>query len=210
MLNTKYVIGQNPKTKEPVAQRNPGALGNAWTVRNIKWVKNADEEMAALSEPDFYPGTVLVVDERYKKLVPDNAIGADSSASIRLMSYSPNKLVYASNSGSSAVAVFSEIYYDDKKGWNAYLDGKPVEHFRGDYVLRAMVVPQGNHQIEFKFEPKSVVEGNKIAYAGSFLLFAFVLGTFGFAVFKKYKEIEAEPKPEPKAAATATKQAKKK
>jgi len=78
-----------------------------------------------------------------------------------------------------------------------YLDGKPVPHFRADYVLRAMALPAGTHQIEFKFEPKSVVLGNKIAYAGSFLLFAFVFGTLGFAGYRKMKEIEAEPQPEP-------------
>ena len=109
------------------------------------------------------------------------------------------------------MAVFSEIYYDGGKGWNAYLDGKVVPHFRADYVLRAMALPAGSHQIEFKFEPKSVVLGNKIAYAGSFLLFAFVFGTLGFAGYRRMKEIEAEPQPEPKTAApTVSKPAKKK
>ena len=65
-------------------------------------------------------------------------------------------------------------------------------------MLRAMAVPAGAHNIEFKFEPKSIVEGNKISYAGSFLLFIFVFGTLGFSGYKKMKEIEAEPKPEPK------------
>lgn len=206
MLNTKYVIVA-PKGGAPQAQRNPGALGNAWFVREIKWVKNADEEMAALT--NFDPKNTLVVDERYKKDVPEGSIGADSAALIRLKEYTPNRVSYFSNSSTSQVAVFSEIYYDNKKGWDAFIDGKPVDHFRGDYVLRAMVVPAGSHQIEFKFEPKSIVEGNKIAYAGSFLLFAFVFGTLGFAGFKKYKEIEAEPVPQPKPTPTVKQQKKK-
>jgi hypothetical protein len=205
MLNTRYVIvpNQQSKDKEPVAQRLPAAgpqapCGNAWFVKEIKWVKNADEEIAALT--DFNPADLVVIDQRFKKMVPDNAIGSDSAAMIRLNEYTPNKVSYFSNSSTSQLAVFSEIYYDGEKGWHAYMDGKPVEHFRADYVLRAMVLPAGTHQIEFKFEPKSVVAGNKIAYAGSVMLFLFVFGTFGMAGYKKFKEIESEPKPEPKPA----------
>ena len=201
MLNTRYVIVQNQQTKEPMAQRLPATgdqapCGNAWFVKEIKWVKNADEEIAALTK--FNPANMVVIDERFKRLVPDNSIGSDSAPMVRLNEFTPNKVSYFSNSSSSQLAVFSEIYYDQEKGWHAYLDGKPVEHFRADYVLRAMVIPAGTHQIEFKFEPKSIVTGNKIAYAGSILLFLFAFGAFGLAGYKKYKEIEAEPKPEPK------------
>jgi uncharacterized membrane protein YfhO len=160
----------------------------------------------------FDPKNTAIVDERYKKDVPDNAVGNDSAAIIRMKEYTPNKLTYFYSTTSNQVAVFSEIFYDGKKGWNAYLDGKLVPHFRADYVLRAMALPAGSHQIEFKFEPESVVLGNKIAYAGSFLLFAFVFGTLGLAGYRKMKEIEAEPVPEPKPAVspTVTKAAKKK
>ena len=213
MLNTKYVIsgGEN---QPPRAQPFPLACGNAWFVQNISWAKNADEEMAGLGAETWEPKKTAIVDVRYKKDVPDNAIGSDSAAMIKLQEYTPNKVTYVSNSTSSQVAVFSEIFYDGAKGWNAYLDDKPVPHFRADYVLRAMTVPAGAHKIEFKFEPKSIVMGNKIAYAGSFLLFAFVFGTLGFAGYRKMKEIEAEPQPQPtpktEAKATVTKPGKKK
>ena len=210
MLNTRYVIVPNQQTKEPMAQRNPGALGNAWYVREVKWVKNADDEMASLN--NFDPKNTAIVDERYKKQVPENAIGADSSgtAIVKLLEYSPNRLKYATNAAGNGVVVFSEIYYDGEKGWHAYLDGKPVEHFRADYVLRALAVPAGAHQVEFRFEPRSVIEGNRISYAGSFLLFLFVLGTLGFTGYKKFQEIESEPKPEPKPAPVASQKGTKK
>lgn len=192
MLNTKYFIvpGQQ-QGGSPIAQRNPGALGNAWFVSNIQWAENADAEMAALDS--LNPQQTVVVDKRYKDIVGNVQPVVDSTAFIRLSTYTPNKLSYDYTANNPAIAVFSEIYYNEEKGWNAYVDGQHVKHFRANYVLRGMALPAGSHKVEFRFEPKSIATGNKIAYAGSIILFLFSFGILGFAGFKKYKEIEAEP-----------------
>jgi hypothetical protein len=204
MLNTKYVITENPETKTPVAQRNPEALGNAWLVNDIKWVKNADEEMSSLT--NFNPRNTVVIDERYKSIIGNWQASGDSTATIRQTLYSPNKLAYEYNAAAPQLAVFSEIYYNEEKGWHAYLDGNKVPHARANYVLRAMALPAGKHQIEFKFEPQSVVAGSKIALAGSLLLFLFVFGTLGYTGYQKMKEEEAQLTTEkPKAATKKTK-----
>ena len=88
------------------------------------------------------------------------------------------------NSGSQ-LAVFSEIYYP--KGWKSYIDGKETEYIQADYVLRAMVIPSGNHQIEFKFEPGSYLIGNKVSLASSILLLLAV-GGYLFYSFKSKKQ----------------------
>lgn len=205
MLNTKYVIGENQQTGEKISQPRGTACGNAWFVKQINWVPNADAEMAALTE--FDPKTTVVIDNEFKKEVPDNTIGGDTTGSIALTLYSPNKLQYSSNSATSQFAVFSEVYYNHDKGWKAYLDGKPADHVRVNYVLRGMVVPAGEHKIEFKFEPRAVKQGGLVSLLGSILLFASVFGYFGFLLYKKYKEVEPEtkpapaPKPEPKVTA---------
>lgn len=207
MLNTKYFIGENPQTKQPMAQQNPGALGNAWFVREIKWVENADKEIAALN--DFNPAQTVIIDERYRSKAGTWQYTGDSLATIQLKEYSPNKLTYQSNSTADGLAVFSEIYYNTEKGWRAYVDGKATDYFRCNYVLRGMIVPAGSHTIEFKFEPKSVKQGNTISYAGSFLLFALVFGILGFEGYKHYKQLQATPA-EPKAAKPAAKTTRKK
>jgi hypothetical protein len=139
MLNTRYFIVENPQNKQPMAQRNPGALGNAWFVREVKWAANADDEMASLT--NFNPKSTVVIDKRYKQLVPDNTIGDDSAAQIKLLEYTPNKLTYQYSSNSSQLAVFSEVYYEN--GWHAYVDGKLTDYFRANYALRAMTLPAG-------------------------------------------------------------------
>jgi len=167
MLNTKYFILQPDRA--PL--KNSYANGNAWFVDNYKLVKNADEELAALK--DFKSKNTAIVDERFKDNLFD--IKNSNSGSIELTEYKPNKLTYKTKAETDQLAVFSEIYYD--KGWNAYVDGEIMPHFRANYVLRAMRVPKGEHKIEFKFEPESTFYAS-ISSVSSILLILLVFGTF--------------------------------
>ncbi len=137
MLNTKYIIGPQGGVL-PRATAN----GAAWFVEDIEVTANAAEALAALGISDLKK--VAVVEEG----APRPTISG--TGAIELKEYRPNRLVYDYTlNGGSAVAVFSEIYYD--KGWQAYVDGKPAESFRADYILRAMVLPEGNHTVEWRF-----------------------------------------------------------
>ena len=102
--------------------------------------------------------------------LPDLLFSADI---IKLDEYAPNRLAYHYHSASQGLAVFSEVYYP--KGWNAYVDGKVVPHFRANYVLRAMVLPAGDHKLLFKFEPTVYVTGEIISLISSLILIAFIL-----------------------------------
>jgi hypothetical protein len=180
MLNTKYFI-YNPEAPPLV---NSHALGNAWFVGSYKWVKNADEEIASLKS--FDPAKAAIIDQRYKNDVPANfAIQPDTGASIKLVEYEPNRLLYKTQAKTEQMAVFSEIFYD--KGWNAYVDGKLTPHFRANYTLRAMLVPAGEHSIEYRFEPKTYYDGEKISLASSILLILVVMGAFSFEIYRKAK-----------------------
>jgi hypothetical protein len=179
MLNTRYFIIPG-KDQQPVAERNPNALGNAWFVNEYKLVANADSEILALSH--FDPSRTAIVDRRYQSELSGLTPAKDSSSSIKLNHYEPNDLTYESHNKGEGLAVFSEIFYEN--GWNAYLDGQKVPHFRANYVLRAMRIPAGDHKIEFKFEPSVYKTGEKVAYAGSVLLLLVCAGSI-FMAFKK-------------------------
>lgn len=188
MLNTKYFIVPD-ENKQPVAQQNPGALGNAWFVDDVKVVNNADEEIAALT--DFNPSKTAILDKRFLDKLPDlSKLKVDSvpeNAKIRLASYAPNKLTYSYEAPQPMFAVFSEIYYNDTKGWNAYLDGKKVPHVRVNYVLRGMALPDGMHQIEFKFEPQIFYKSQKIELYSSIVAGIVILGLLGLLIRKGLK-----------------------
>jgi len=173
MLNTKYFITPDMEGR-PAVRRNPLALGNAWFVSDVKMVGNADEELAALEADEFNPAKVAVIDKRFESELNGFNPRFDSTAYIALADYQPNYLKYESQSTSDQLVVFSEIYFAN--GWNAYVDGELKPHWRANYVLRSMMVPAGEHTVEFKFEPTVYYTGEKISLAGSILLVLFVLG----------------------------------
>jgi hypothetical protein len=181
MLNTKYFIVEDRGGKGNMPQKNPDALGNAWFVDNYRIVEDADSEIMALSH--FDAKHTAIVDKRFSDYVKNATLGHDSTASIRMDKYEPNDLVYSSKSNAQMLAVFSEMYYKD--GWDAFIDGKPSDYIRVNYVLRAMIIPTGNHTIEFKFEPKHYAIGEKLSFASSLILLLSGLGLLVMEFRKK-------------------------
>ncbi len=173
-LNVKYLIQTDKDGKEfPIA--NPEANGNAWFVSQVKLVHSADEEMKALDKLDSKNVAVINVKEfEIKK----TAFNKDSLASITLDSYQPNDLKYTSENANEGLAVFSEMYY--KNGWNAYIDGRKVDHLQANFVLRALPIPAGKHSIEFKFEPQVVQTGSTITLISSIGIFFLLIGGIYF------------------------------
>ena len=168
MLNAKYVI-YHPEQPPLV---NPNAMGNAWFVNEYKLVNNADEEIAAINTLD--PHTTAVVDKRFESELSGLKITPDSTATIELVSYKPDVLTYKTKAVSEQLAVLSEIYFSN--GWQAYVDGKEVPHFRADWTLRAMRVPAGEHEIVFKFEPQGYYNSRHVATASSVVLVLLLIG----------------------------------
>ena len=167
MLNTRWFIFPNGKNGT-MPLSNPYAFGNAWFADKVKLVNNANEEITALKTDD--PRSVAIVDKKFASALSINSTDtdvADSTAMIKLDAYEPNDLKYTVSSQKGGVVVFSEIYYP---GWTSKIDGRNVEHGRADYILRAMRVPAGKHQIEFLFKPHSIQVTESIAYGAIFLL----------------------------------------
>ena len=182
MLNVKYLIQTNEKG-EQITIKSTGANGNAWFVKELKFVANADAEMKALTKFDSKNIAVVNQSEFGAMFTTDAKSFSTENASITLTSYEPNELKYISNNPNKGYAVFSEMYYKD--GWNAYIDGKKVDHERVDYALRGLKIPAGKHKIEFKFEPKVVKTGSMV----SLISFIGMLLLIGGGIYKNRKKI---------------------
>lgn len=176
MLNTKYII-----VDKNIALPNPcvAQYGNAWFVDNIKYAANANEEIDGINDIDVR--NTAIADIKFKKALNNcESLQKDSSASVTLISYEPNKLAYKTSSKNDGVIVFSEIYYPE---WTATIDGQPAEIARANYILRCMYVPKGEHTIVFNFEPKSINRTETASYIAFGLL---VLGVL-YLIFKAFK-----------------------
>ena len=182
MLNTKYFIVQDPQTGKPVAQLNPNAFGNCWLVKGIKFVENADQEMASLDSTDLKD--TAVVESKFKSEIPA-APHYDSVASIKLVENLNDKINYKYSAPTPQFAVFSEVYYP--KGWDVFIDGTKANYVKTDYVLRGMYIPAGNHNIEFRFEPQSFYTGRLISIIANIFVALLIIATIIFYARKKQK-----------------------
>ena len=179
MLNTKYFIFplQGGQT---VPIQNPYVYGNAWMVDKIQYVNNANEEIAAVGKIDLRHEAVA--DAKFKSQLGE-AIVQDTASVVTITEYEPNRLKYNVNTGKGGVLVFSEIYYP---GWTATVDGEPVELGRVDYILRALNIKPGKHEVELSFFPKSVNTTETIAYL-SYVILLLIIGGAAFIEWRKRK-----------------------
>ncbi|MGB5943246.1 MAG: YfhO family protein [Leeuwenhoekiella sp.] len=179
LLNVKYIIGQ--QEGEEFVQQNPDAVGNAWFVQNVKIVPDANAEILAIEEID--PRQTAIVHEDFAEELPAKLFQQDSTAQIDLVEHQPNYLKYQYSANQQQLAVFSEVWYPE--GWNAYIDGELTNYIRADYILRAMLVPAGDHVIEFKFEPQVIQTGGAISLASNVVLILIVLAGISLAFRRK-------------------------
>lgn len=187
MLNTRYVVvpGQNGQA---MVQRNPEALGNAWFVDTYQLVEDPNAEILALN--DFNPADTAIIDKRFASMVQGKNLERDSNSVIVMehqKPYNPDYVVYKTKTSKDQLAVFSEVYYEPD--WIAYIDGKPADYFRVNYILRGMVIPAGEHKIEFRNEAPLMHKWDNITLAISILMLLVMAGSLVWYYRKPKKEM---------------------
>ncbi|WP_407533835.1 YfhO family protein [Elizabethkingia miricola] len=180
MLNTKYVLVADKTGIQP--KENPFANGPAWFVSEVKIAGTPNEEIDLISKVDNKK--VAVVGKEDEKYLNGKTLQADPAAKIAVKTYQPNEIVYQTSSATPQLAVMSEIYYPH--GWKFYIDGKETDYIKADYLLRAVHVPAGKHEIRMAFEPEVIRKGKTIslASAGLFIL----LAALGFWFYQRKEQ----------------------
>jgi hypothetical protein len=180
MLNTRYVITGD---KDYPIMVNSYAKGNAWLVGDIKYVDNADAEMAALT--DLNINTTAVADNKFKGALGEGKQSVSAADTIYLTSYSPNTLRYHAATANGATGVFSEVYFP--WGWRATIDGNEAQIGRVNYLLRAIKIPAGKHEIVMTFDPQSLHTCSTVAYVCIILIYLLCIAGL-FLAYKKCEE----------------------
>ncbi len=173
MLNTKYIVVQDPQSGQSGVIPNPDAFGPSWLVKNVQVVKDRVAAIQALGSPNLKD--TAIVDASFSKNVVQPQW--DSASYIKMTKYDNDAIEYEANCNGPQFAVFSEVYYP--LGWNAYVDGKKTDYCNVNYILRGMSLPAGKHIVKFVFEPASVKKGTSMMFMASIaILLIFVGGLF--------------------------------
>jgi hypothetical protein len=157
MLNIKYTI-QSSEEGSLSAGLNPNAFGNAWLVKEVISCRSADDEIRRLATENLKK-TALTTDS-----ISQRVFILDSLSSISLVTHKANELRYKASVSSTAFSVFSEMHYPH--GWKAYVGEVEVPHYRVNYALRGLIIPAGQHDIVFRFEPDVIARGTRIQLTG--------------------------------------------
>ena len=186
MLNTKYIISPNKQNENnPLVQRNPEAYGNAWLADNIRWVETPNEEIDAIGTTDLQH--TAIIHKEFEKEVA-NYHPNNSEGSITLTDYKPNQLTYRFEANEDKLVVFSEIW--TSKGWTMQIDGKEHPILRANYLLRAALVPAGQHEIVMRYEPKIWKVGGILSLVSSLAILLAAAAALYFTLRKKKEPIE--------------------
>ena len=163
MLNAKYFIVPLQGNATTSIQ-NPYAQGNGWFVDKLTYVADANAEYAGVGKIDV--SHEAVADKKFEPILGQTQTN-DSTARVVLTKYEPNNMTYTVSSTKGGVVVFSEVYYP---GWTATIDGQPAELGRVNYILRALNVKAGKHEVVLDFHPTSISTTETIAYAALIVL----------------------------------------
>jgi hypothetical protein len=178
MLNAKYFL----LASQNLEVQNPYAYGNAWLVDQVRYVDNANQELDALGQMNLR--REAVADKKFQQVLGET-VAQDSLSHVELTAYEPNQLTYTVNSSKGGVLVFSEIYYP---GWTATVDGQEVEVGRVNYVLRAIHISGGKHQVVLSFFPKSVNTTETLAYISLVILLLLVVAGVVLQILRKKRQ----------------------
>ena len=184
MLNCAYIL-KSQGSKEEVYTR-PTALGNSWFVSKLLPVKNALSAVEAINK--FNPRAEAIVEQEEKVKPGKNEWTVDSNSSISISHYSLDTIEYQVQNSHDGLAVFSEIYYNEKNGqWKAFADGKEVPVLRVNYILRAAELPANTKQVKLIYYKA----GNRfitVERAASGLSLVLLAAAIGMAFVKKEEE----------------------
>ena len=184
MLNAKYIIVPL-QSGQTVPLQNPYAFGNAWFIDHIEYVDNANKEIDAIGKIDLRH--TAVADAKFRQSLGEASPQQNASV-VTLKGYEPNKLTYNVQSAKGGIVVFSEVYYP---GWTATVDGTDVPVGRVNYILRAINVKPGSHEVVLTFKPSSVDNTEAAAYA-AYLLLALAIAAGVFFEWRKGKTAKKE------------------
>lgn len=173
MLNTKYVVFDRQinftdlteisRDEKNAVYRYDKALPRAYFVSNVQ-VKPALQILNLIKNNAFDPKELAFLEEGSLNVDrPDTA-----QAYVKIDQYKDEFISIQAKATGNNLMFLGDTYYP--KGWKALIDGKETKIYRVNHAFRGIVVPKGEHRIEFRFEPLSFAISKYLALTLSSLI----------------------------------------
>lgn len=191
MLNCGFIMGISQDGKSEIVVPRMTALGHAWFVDSMDEAATAKEALNMINTLNLRKHAVIEGGDYKAGATAGLALGArnfatDSTAAVTRLFYSNDSIAYESNNNQAGLAVFSEIYYNEKNGaWKAFVDGKEAKALRVNYVLRGLEIPAGKHAVTWVYQPADRSMMVNIEWASSALILLLVGGSLVQLMLKK-------------------------
>jgi hypothetical protein len=143
---------------------NPDAYAHAWMVHEARQMAT-DEVLPTLQSGQIDPKQTVLIEQS----PPSMAASTGAPEPVAFTSYTPDQMSMRVTANSDGMLVLSEVY---APGWNAYVDGKKVDLYAADYVLRGIPVPAGEHSVTLRYELRSLQAGTLISTTIAFAFLA--------------------------------------
>lgn len=186
ILNVKYLLMQQPLNHPGFVladscyqgrvrvYRNLNVLPRAWVVGNYERIGRDQEILDRMKQPDFDPAKSVIVEEELAGFVPSDSV----TGRVSIDSYQPNRVMMTAETDRDGILVMSDNHYP---AWQAFLDGAPVKAYRANYTFRAITLPAGRHQVEFRYRSRHFIWGLTISIISAIMVLSgiVILATFG-------------------------------
>ncbi len=150
------------------------SLPRAWFVDNVE-VADEDDLWSNLMSDSFDPFKTAYVNEA--------VTGQFENQNATIVGqYLPNYLKLETNNVNNGFLVISEIHYPLR--WKAKIDGEVTNTYQTNGIIRGIVVPSGEHVIEFEYDRSVFNKGIFI----SIISFVLAIGLIGISLIKTKKE----------------------
>jgi len=153
LLGVKYILSlsnlNSPNLRkvfqegQTLVYENLNVIPRVFFVTKIKNAKSQQEAINLLFAESFDPSTMAVTEDADNRLM---TLGEVAAGQANITGYSENKVVIETGNDDAGFLVLTDSFYPT---WKATIDGKETQIYRTDYSFRGIIVPAGNHKIEF-------------------------------------------------------------
>ncbi len=160
---------------------------NILNIRPLPTATNDEATLTNLASASFDPAKTVFVSNSLPPCNPALATN-QNPGTVDFTSYAPKRIVLEAKANLPSLLLLNDRY---DPNWKVWVDGKPEELLRCNYLMRGVQVPAGTHSIEFRFVPS--VRMFYISLAAVAVALAFI----GFLVYSPRREESVADAPRP-------------